>query len=723
MRSRVERRAGRRAGSDVPPGTVTGPALPRSARSKIVSVIYRMSITLGVVLIIAVTAVLLLQHELGQVDREIVPATGVNREVREDLADSQAALERFLLLDDPTARPAHDDAQRRLEASWSRLDALVADDPELRDAVGRERVLAGTWDRDHADRLIAVRAAGGTPTAAAQVAADVAFDQVRGANAEVATLLRAQHQSLTKRAIAVLWTALGIAVLVIAAGLAWTLRPAVRALRWIGPPLEALHATVRKLQGGDLSARADPDHGVLEIRAVSAAVNRLAGAHQERVAHDAEEIRLAEVVREIGAIVGDTFVLDEILSDSTEPIVRHFAAAGVWMRAFEAPAEVEPDSYGSVFPTRSSPQRLVNVVRLAAERAWFRRTSFVLHRDGPNDPDYLSEADAQQVLTIPDLDGAESILVVPLGGGRTCVGYVALRRLPGQPDWSGLEAAALQRVGGDIGRAILHARIYDQERRLVVQLQELDSAKTDFVSMVSHELRTPLASIIGHLEIVQGGDAGPVDDETKPFLAAIDRNATRLSTLIEDLLLLSRIEQRAAHATRTQVDLADTAANVVAMYGETAGRKNITIALDAVEHAPVMGDPTELEHVITNLLGNAIKYSPADTVVTMTLRMTEPADADRGPQPGRELILTVTDQGIGIAPEDQARIFERFYRASSAVTLQVPGTGLGLAITRLVVLRHGGTVTVESAVGEGSRFVVTLPVEVDARVVATATVL
>jgi two-component system phosphate regulon sensor histidine kinase PhoR len=227
----------------------------------------------------------------------------------------------------------------------------------------------------------------------------------------------------------------------------------------------------------------------------------------------------------------------------------------------------------------------------------------------------------------------------------------------------------------------------------VTEEKLLESIKKDFVANVSHELRTPLASIKGYSETLL--DGGLDDRKTlEDFLRIIDKHATRMSRLIDDLLILSRLESHQIQMVAEPLDISELASSIVEGFSKQAKDKGIELTLSASDDMPQMaGDRDRIEQVMTNLLDNAIKYTPADGKVDVSLFV------DDG-----EIRLDVRDTGLGIPEEDISRIFERFYRVDKARSRELGGTGLGLAIVKHIVQGLGGRVWVESKLGGGSTF-------------------
>ena len=254
-----------------------------------------------------------------------------------------------------------------------------------------------------------------------------------------------------------------------------------------------------------------------------------------------------------------------------------------------------------------------------------------------------------------------------------------------------------------IERADVLAQLDELNGRLARQVEALrlsDQMKSDFVSSVSHELRTPLASILGYLEILVSEEVGDLTELQREFLGIVDTNANRLLSLIDDLLTLAGLENGKLALHFEPVDLAEV------VYGGVQALRpdfdehghEVIVEIPASPHFEVSADTHRCAQVIGNLLANAIKFTPDGGRIRVHM-----GEADGMAE------LTIEDSGIGISREDMGNLFERFFRARSATEQAIPGTGLGLAISRGIVEAHGGTLTVESELGRGSRFTVRLP--------------
>lgn len=247
--------------------------------------------------------------------------------------------------------------------------------------------------------------------------------------------------------------------------------------------------------------------------------------------------------------------------------------------------------------------------------------------------------------------------------------------------------------------AAVLAEALGHERELAQRLREADQLKDDFVSSVSHELRTPMTSVLGYTEILQDDYTDALDDDARMLLDKIGSNGRRMLDLIEDLLTLSRIHAGTWTMEERPFDLTLAVRRGAGVPAPQAAARHVHVTVALPDGpVPVVGDVREMERVVTNLVGNAVKFTPDGGAVVVSL-----TDSAQGP------VLTVTDTGIGIPADELPHLFTRFFRASNASAAGIPGTGLGLPIAQGVVERHRGTLTVESEPGVGTTFEVRLP--------------
>jgi PAS domain S-box-containing protein len=239
----------------------------------------------------------------------------------------------------------------------------------------------------------------------------------------------------------------------------------------------------------------------------------------------------------------------------------------------------------------------------------------------------------------------------------------------------------------------------EREREAGQRLVELDRAKTEFVAAVSHDLRTPMTSVIGNLELLLDDETGAVSATQRAALERADRNARRLLRMLEELLLLSRVEGGTFELRVGPVDVRETVEQALGTLDVDLIRSGVHVELHTPDRPVVVeADGEQIERAVMNLVSNAVKFTPAGGRV----------DIDVGGE-GAVVTVRVRDTGVGIEPDEVDRLFERFYRAPGALREAVPGTGLGLSIVRAIAERHGGTVTVDSSPGAGSTFTLCLP--------------
>ena len=232
----------------------------------------------------------------------------------------------------------------------------------------------------------------------------------------------------------------------------------------------------------------------------------------------------------------------------------------------------------------------------------------------------------------------------------------------------------------------------------ITELKKLERMRIEFVANVSHELRTPLTSIRGFVETLKGG-AIREPENSQRFLDIIESHTERLNNLINDLLELSKIESKEIKMEFQPIALREAIEEVVSNFKEALKQKGHIVEIDIPPDFPqVEADPERIEQVFTNLLDNAIKFTPKNGRICI-----------RAVDKEKDIQIEVSDTGIGIPQEHLPRLFERFYRVDKARSRELGGTGLGLSIVKHITQAHGGKVGVESELGKGSKFFFTLP--------------
>ena len=238
--------------------------------------------------------------------------------------------------------------------------------------------------------------------------------------------------------------------------------------------------------------------------------------------------------------------------------------------------------------------------------------------------------------------------------------------------------------------------------RDITDQKAMDRMKDEFVSTVSHELGTPLTSINGFLELIMDGSTDSLDEDQRRHLEGMRRNTDRLEGLVNDLLDFSQLEGGMLTLKQWNFPIGDVVTQVIGeMRSDIEGKKLKVLWSDDKPHLNILGDRPRVVQIFANLLGNAVKYSPAESSIEIDVNPFDGGSAF--------LKVDVRDHGLGIAGEDISNVFHRFHRVDNSTTRSTTGTGLGLAITKALVELHGGEIWVESEAGTGSIFSFTLP--------------
>jgi PAS domain S-box-containing protein len=231
------------------------------------------------------------------------------------------------------------------------------------------------------------------------------------------------------------------------------------------------------------------------------------------------------------------------------------------------------------------------------------------------------------------------------------------------------------------------------------RLRELDRLKDEFIALVSHELRTPLTSIHGYLELLLDGGAGELEPQQERFLTIVQRNSKRLGQLVGDLLFMAQVEAGKLALDLEEVDLNEVIAECLEAARPIADEREIELVSEVDKTPSMLGDRSRLAQVLDNLISNALKFTPRSGRVSVRISVS-----------GNVAVVEIEDTGVGIPAGEQDRLFERFFRSSTATEQAIPGTGLGLTIAKAIVERHEGSISIESTEGTGTTVRVRLPV-------------
>lgn len=306
--------------------------------------------------------------------------------------------------------------------------------------------------------------------------------------------------------------------------------------------------------------------------------------------------------------------------------------------------------------------------------------------------------------------GARSWMLMPVGAGSQVIGCVAVGMVNTPRVWSASEIELVEKVVAEVADVFIQARLFRQSMQIaendaeVNRLVELDNIKNDLIENINHELRTPLTSIIGYLEVIMEDVDAEGEPEFASALAAVQRNAIRLQSLMDNMMRPSRVNFHDVQLNVVKVNIGHLLSDLVDSLQLGIDESGVTMKLrmeSPLRDLIIDGDVLQLEQVFVNLMSNAIKYTPRGGVITVSARRVNTA--------GKFVEVKVRDTGIGIPAEEFPNVFQRFFRASTATKASIPGFGIGLSLVHSIVQEHHGTITFDSTVGKGTVFTVTLP--------------
>jgi len=405
--------------------------------------------------------------------------------------------------------------------------------------------------------------------------------------------------------------------------------------------------------------------------------------------------------------------LSDVLSEFARTLATDFPIQGILDHLVHRIVDVLPiDAAGVTLISEDSRPRLVAASDARALAYEQLQTSLgqgpcvaAYETDGPISIPDLAEDDR-----FPDFakaardEGLVAVFTFPLRNGERGLGALDLYRESAGP-LNEASMAAAQTLADVATAYLLNAQgredlesVSAAEREALEKLRVVDRTRTEFLATVIHELRTPMTSITGYTEMLQDETLGELTATQRRLLDAIDRNSARLTVLANDLLSLAKLDQGAVPRELTRVDLCEVVRSARLELQALIDGRGLDVRFE-LPPAPVVvdGDPRHLERMVSNLLTNALKFTDDGGWVECILTVDE--DNAR---------LEINDNGIGIPEAEQGDLFTRFFRASTAHQ-RAPGSGLGLSIVHSIAHNHGGTVSLRSAQGVGTSFVVLLP--------------
>jgi signal transduction histidine kinase/ActR/RegA family two-component response regulator len=402
-----------------------------------------------------------------------------------------------------------------------------------------------------------------------------------------------------------------------------------------------------------------------EIGRLGLALEALQGTLRERVS-------LTKAVQEVGGRAE----LSDVVDVSTRLFADQLHADESVITLFDASSRYVAGSFAGLF----EPGTVITQVTQADQALASRRTVITT----------VDEMPPGEIRSRVLAAGYGPALTLPLVTGGEVVGIIAALRKAGRPQFGQNDAQRAEILAPVVGAATKVAR-------LVEEIREANQVKSRFLANMSHELRTPLNAILGFSQVLSAGDFGSLNERQARYVSHIENSGTRLLDLINDILDLAKVEAGLLDVRPERMEVGQLLIACRSEIERQATSKGVDLVYDLTPGVWAWAEPRRLQQVVINLLSNAVKFTPAGGSVTVT---TGAAD-------GRARV-TVTDTGIGIAPEEHDRIFDEFVQADDDSAREQKGTGLGLSLSRKLTELMGGTLTVASEVGKGSRFTVEL---------------
>ncbi|MGB7831639.1 MAG: ATP-binding protein, partial [Xanthobacteraceae bacterium] len=549
----------------------------------------------------------------------------------------------------------------------------------------------------------------GAPADQVQEAEEVRGRRVLTAYAPVAPLGWFMFVELPiEEAYAPLYATLYRSFLLLLAGLLLALIAGLFLARKMVVPIQALRVGAARLGAGDLGQRISIKTGD-ELEGLADQFNDMAGKLQDSYAD--MENKVETRTQELAQSVGELRALGEVSQavNSTidlETVLNTIVTKAAQLAGTEAGAIYVYDEAQNEFRLRATygmSEELITAMQDQHASISEAVSDLTAARE-PNQVADLLDQPSAPVNAIMIKAGYRARLLVPLLAPDGPVGALVVRRRePGEFPKSTVDL--LRTFAAQSVLAIQNARLFSEIGQKSQQLEVASQHKSQFLANMSHELRTPLNAVLGYTELILDSIYGEVPEKARTTLERIQSNGRHLLGLINDVLDLSKIEAGQLTLSLADYSIKGVVHNVYGAVESLATSKNLALKVELPKDLPpAHGDERRLTQVLLNLVGNAIKFTDTGEVAIRT-------SVANG-----SYTVAVHDTGLGIAEQDQGKIFEEFQQADSSITKQKGGTGLGLAIAKRIIEMHGGRLWVESELGHGSTFAFTVPVNVETQV-------
>jgi len=508
----------------------------------------------------------------------------------------------------------------------------------------------------------------------------------------------------------VIWNIVLITLIIIASGIGATILLA----RQVIGPIRQLAQVAQRVTEGDLTASVAPTTRD-EVGQLTELFNQMTAALSSQIETITRQVTALSTLHQASTAITSTLDVDRLLDTVLQLLSENLGFSRMLLVLYDPTQGLAVPSRVAGVP--EAIQRAATALQIPVRDDGGTDADLLLHGKPLliADIEQVADRTAPAILALARQVGVRSYVAAPLRSKQRILGYVAADKhaLPcTQEDLDLLVtiashvAVALDNAGAyqQLGHLTqtLEQRVGERTRELQAaneKLQELDRLKSAFVSIVSHELRTPMTSIKGYVENMLEGLTGPLTGKQTHHLTRVKHNAERLTRMLNDLLDLSRIEAWRIQLVLAPVGIRGLIGEVVEGFRQAARGKSVTLRETYDGDIPATeADRDKLIQILTNLIQNAIKFTPKGGQITVETRVRDDGFLE----------FCIADTGCGIPAQELERVFEKFYRGE-ATPMEARGAGLGLAITKSLVQLHGGRIWVESTVGAGSRFSFTIP--------------